>query len=378
MSICRHPSTSAVFTKLVNPLLCVIMILAILYVGQDTLKPFAFSCLMAILLISPCRYLERQGFHRGFATLISLLMALVLILVVSYFISNSIVSFRNDLPQMIQNINDLIGRAELWIQQKFHVSTEKMQDFIQSSTEKILPSTSAIVNTTVTTVTNFFFLGIVVFITTFLLLLYRGLIVLFFTSLFAKEYTERIHGIFSKTRYVIRSYIVGLCIEMIVVAIAYCTALFIIGVKYALILGVIGAILNLIPYLGIFMACILTALITLTTNSPGKVIWVVIALLIIHLTDSNILMPRIVGHKVKLNALVTIVGVIIGSALWGIPGTFMAVPFMAIMKVIFEDVEPLQPFAIIMGEDISVTPVIPHALKKLSHTVRKRTLKVKK
>jgi predicted PurR-regulated permease PerM len=165
---------------------------------------------------------------------------------------------------------------------------------------------------------------------------------------------------------------------MIVVAIAYCTALFIIGVKYALILGVIGAILNLIPYLGIFMACILTALITLTTNSPGKVIWVVIALLIIHLTDSNILMPRIVGHKVKLNALVTIIGVIIGSALWGIPGTFMAVPFMAIMKVIFEDVEPLQPFAIIMGEDISVTPVIPHALKKLSHTVRKRTLKVKK
>lgn len=377
MSVCRHPSTSAVFSKLVNPLLCIILILGILYFGQETLKPFAFSCLMAILLISPCRFFERQGFHRGIATLISILMALVVFLVVFYFISNSIVSFRSDVPQMVENINSLVQKAELWIQHKFHVSTEKMQAFVQSSTDKILPSTSSIVNTTVTTVTNIFFLGIVVFITTFLLLLYRGLIVLFFTSLFAKEYTEKIHGIFSKTRYVIRSYIVGLCIEMIIVAIAYCSALFIIGVKYALLLGVIGAILNLIPYLGIFMACILSALITLTTNSPGKVIWVVIALLIIHMTDSNILMPRIVGSKVKLNALVTIMGVIVGSALWGIPGTFMAVPFMAIMKVVFEDVEPLQPFAIIMGEDISIKPVISPALKKLSHTIRRKNLKGK-
>src|SRR5439155_9763139 len=172
-------------------------------------------------------------FPRGISTLISLLLALILFLVVFYFISNSIVSFRSDVPQMVQNINDLLSRSEHWIQQKFHVSTEKMQDFVQSSTDKILPSTSSIVNTTVTTVTSIFFIGIVIFITTFLLLLYRGLIVLFVTSLFAKEYTERIHGIFSKTRYVVRSYIVGLCIEMIVVAVAYCAALFIIGVKYA-------------------------------------------------------------------------------------------------------------------------------------------------
>src|SRR5689334_21319633 len=171
MAVCRHPSTSVIFTKLLNPLLVICIIFAILYVGQETLKPFAFSCLMAILLISPCSFFERQGFPRGIATLISLLMALVVFLFVFYFISNSIVSFRNDVPQMVENINGLVQKAELWIQQKFHVSTEKMQAFVQSSTDKILPSTSSIVNTTVTTVTNIFFIGIVVFITTFLVLL---------------------------------------------------------------------------------------------------------------------------------------------------------------------------------------------------------------
>ncbi|HEV7621018.1 MAG TPA: AI-2E family transporter, partial [Flavisolibacter sp.] len=331
MGICRDPSTSTVFAKLVNPLICVVIIFAILYVGRDILIPFSFSCLLALLLISPCHFFERQGCPRGIAALISLFLALMSFLVVFYFISNSLFSFKKDLPLMIDNLNQSLNQLENSIQKQFHVSTSKMQEFVNSSTKNVLPSTSSLINSTVTTVTNAFFVSIVIFITTFLLLLYRGLIVLFVTSLFAAEHTERILEIFLKTRFVIRSYIVGLFIEMLIVAIAYSSALFIIGVKYALLLGVIGAILNLIPYIGIFMACILSSLITLTTSSPGKIVWLVACLLIIHITDSNILMPKVVGAKVKLNALVTIMGVIIGSALWGIAGMFMAVPIMAIL-----------------------------------------------
>ncbi|MFL5789297.1 MAG: AI-2E family transporter [Flavisolibacter sp.] len=370
MSVCRHPSTSTVFSKLLNPLLCICIIFVILYVGQGILKPFAFSCLLAMLLISPCSFFERQGFPRGIAALISLIMALLVFFVVFYFISNSLLSFRNDIPLMIQNLNDAIHQLEVSVQSKFHLSTQKMQDLLKSSSSKVLPSTSSLMYTTVSTVKDVFFVSIVIFITTFLLLLYRGLIVLFFTSIFAEQYSNSIHDIFVKTRFVIRSYVVGLFIEMIVVATAYCTALFIIGVKYALLLGVIGAILNLIPYLGIFMACILSALVTLTTNSPEKIIWIVVCLLVIHLTDANILMPKIVGSKVKINALVTIMGVIIGSALWGIAGMFMAVPILAILKVIFEGIEPLAPFAIIMGDD--TTAPSRHVLKNIAQKVRSR------
>jgi predicted PurR-regulated permease PerM len=372
MAVCRHPSTSLVFTKLLNPLLVICIVFAILYVGQEILKPFAFSCLLAILLISPCKFFERQGFPRGFAALVCLILALLIFIVVFYFISNSLLSFKNDIPQMMQNLNDAIQQLEKSIQQKFNVSSQKMHDIVKNSTNKVLPSTSTLMFSTVSTVTNVFFVSIIIFITTFLLLLYRGLIVLFFTSLFAERYTENIHSIFFKTRFVIKNYIVGLFIEMIVVATAYCTALFLIGVKYALLLGVIGAILNLIPYLGIFMALILSSLITLTTTSPGKIIWIIAALLVIHLTDSNILMPKIVGSKVKINALVTIMGVIVGSAVWGIPGMFMAVPALAIMKVVFEGVEPLNAFAIIMGDDTTISS--RHVLKKIASKVKRKKL----
>src|ERR1700694_3601420 len=225
MGICRSSSLSGIFAKLVNPLLCLIIILALLYVGQEILKPLAFASLFALLLIAPCSFFERQGFPRGIAALICLLLGLLLFVVVFYFISHSIASFRKDLPMMEQNINQSIAQLELWAQHTFHLSKEDVQNFVQTSTDKVLPSTSAIVNTTVTTVTGLFFVGIVIFITTFLLLLYRSLIVHFFISLFADQYSERIRLIFSKTRFVIRSYIVGLVIEMVIVAVAYCSVL---------------------------------------------------------------------------------------------------------------------------------------------------------
>ena len=276
---------------------------------------------------------------------------------------------------MLQNINQSIIQMELWAQKTFHISRQNMQDFINSSSSEMLPSTSSIINQTVTTVTSLFFLGIILFITTFLLLLYRGLIVAFFMNLFADEYAKNVTNVFSKTQFVIRGYIVGLLIEMIIVAAAYATVFLLLGVKYALLLAVIGAILNIVPYLGVIITAALTALITLTTNSPGTVVWSVISIIIIHMIDSNILSPRIIGSRVKINALASIIGVITGSALWGLPGTFMAMPIIAIMKVVFEEIEPLRPFAILIGDDTEVKSLSKPVLNRIARSVSRKKIK---
>jgi predicted PurR-regulated permease PerM len=376
MGICRSASTSMVFAKLVNPLLCLIIGFALLYFGREILEPLAFACLVALLLITPCKFFEKQGFPRGISALISMLLAFIVFIVIFYYISISVVSFKQDLPLMIQNINESIRQLEMWAQKSFHVSRENMKSIVEDSTNNILPSTSSIINQTVTTVTNVFFLGIILFITTFLLLLYRGLIVKFFVMLCADEYTGNIHTILNRIQVVIRSYIVGLLVEMIIIAIAYCSVFLFLGVRYALLLGVIGAIVNIIPYLGVIITCVLTALITLTTNSPSTVMWSVVSIIIIHMLDTNILMPRIMISRVNINALTSIVGVITGSALWGLPGTFMAMPILAVLKVVFEEVEPLRPFAVLMGDDTDEgksfsKPVI----NKISRSVRGRKAK---
>jgi predicted PurR-regulated permease PerM len=367
--------TTSVYAKLVNPLLCVAITLGLLYYGQVVLKPLALSCLLAILLISPSRFFEKQGFPRGIAALMSLVMAIAIFAMIFYVISNSIISFRDDLPQMKANIDASIHQMQNWAQTRMHVSTEKMQEFMKSSTSNVIPKTSYIVNTALTTVSTAVFISILIMIQTFLLILYRSLIVRFFIMIFAREHSGVIYELFVKMRYVIRSYIVGLFIEMLIVAVAYCSVLFFLGVKYALLLGIIGAVLNIIPYLGILMACALSTLITLTTNSPSTVLWMIIAFIIIHMLDTNVLMPKIVGSKVKINALAAIVGVIIGTTMWGIPGTFMAVPIMAILKLIFEEVEQLQPFAVLMGDDTQVGSASGIVIKRISRTMRSKTKK---
>lgn len=367
-------TNSSIYTKLAPPLVCFTIIIILMYVGQGVLKPICFAGLLAILLISPSKLFERAGFPRGIAALMSLLLAIMIFIVLFYFLSNSIIQFKNDVPVLIERITDTLTRFELWAQDQFEISPEKMKDIVESTRTSITPSTSYIINT-ITSVSGTVFMSIIIAIYTFLLLMYRGLIVQFLISLFRKQNSEVVYSIVTKTRYVIRSYIVGLFIEMLVVATANCTIFFILGVKYALLLGIIAAILNIVPYLGIFSACILCTLITFTTNSLSTVIGVIISLIIIHMIDSNVLMTKIVGSKVKLNALATIIGVVFFSSTWGIAGTFLAIPIMAILKVIFDDVEAFHPFAVIMGDDAAVQSASGPVLKKIASTVRRTTKK---
>ena len=361
--------------RIANWLISALAILILLYVGQDVLKPLAFAVLLAILLISPCRLFEKAGFPRGVAALISLLLALVVFFVVFYYLSTAIISFKKDIPVLIERMQETLQHFKAWAIEKFNVSRERMDAFINDSGNSAVPSASAIINTTLTTVSSLIFHVIIIFIYTFLLLLYRGLIVTFFIRLFKNGHTEKIHRVLANIRYMIKGYIVGLAIEMLVVAALNCTAFFILGVRYALLLGIISAILNIIPYLGIFMACVFSTLITFTTNGTSTVIGLIISLIIIHMIDSNILMAKIVGSKVKMNALATIVGVISVSALWGIPGTFLAIPLLAMLKAVFEEVEPLQPYALLMGDDETVTSASKPVLRKLRNSVKLKKAK---
>lgn len=363
-------ASTSVYSRLVNPLLCIAITLGLLYYGQSVLKPLALSALLAILLTSPSRFFEKQGFPRAISALMVLLIAVVIFFLIFYVIMNAIVSFRDDLPQMKENINASVQQMSDWAKPRLAVSTQKMQEIIKASAANIVPKTSYVVNQALTTVSSVIIIGILIIIQTFLLLLYRGLIVVFFIQLFEDKYKLLISELFVQMRYVVRGYISALFIEMLIIAVANCTMMYLLGIKYALLLGIIAAVLNIIPYLGIIMGIGLSALISLTTNTPMTVLWMSISLIVIHMIDTNVLMPNLVRSRVNINALATIVGVIIGTTLWGVLGTFMAVPLLAIMKLVFEAIPQWQPFALLMGDDRDLTSVSRKAFRKVASRIR--------
>lgn len=371
MNICRVP-TNALFTRLLAPLLTLAVVLGLLYYTQIVLKPLALAALLALLLTSPCRFFEKQGFPRGYAALIVLLFSIVLFLIVFYFLFTSILSFRDDLPQMKQNIDASLLQLEALLGRWLHMPDTRIHEIVQSSQANLLPKTSFLINKTLTLGSVILFAGILLLITTFLLLIYRGLIVQFFLRLFADDHGGVIQGIFNKILYVIRSYITGLLIEMVIIAVAYTGVLLLLGVRYALLLGIIGAIINILPYVGVILMCVLTALVSVTTNTPATALWAILCIIVIHMIDSNILNPVIVGSKIRINALAAIVSVLSLAALWGLPGTFMALPLLAIAKVVLEEIPALQPLALLIGDDTKISSERNFIIRRIRQRVQKK------
>jgi predicted PurR-regulated permease PerM len=173
----------------------------------------------------------------------------------------------------------------------------------------------------------------------------------FLISVFLEENSLVVHEIVEQVQQILRKYITGLFIEMCIVSVVVCVAFWALGIKYSLLLGLITGLFNIIPYIGIFTATLISVLITFATAAAaGKVFLVLITLVITHLVDSNILLPAIVGSKVKINPLITVLGVVLGEMIWGVSGMFLSIPVIAVLKIIFDRIESLKPWGILLGE----------------------------
>jgi predicted PurR-regulated permease PerM len=183
-------------------------------------------------------------------------------------------------------------------------------------------------------------------------LFYQPILLEFIHRLFGKDYHNSVSEIIGQVKTVIQRYLFGLLIEAVLVAILDTAALLIFGIEYALLLGILGALLNMIPYIGGLVAVAMPMMVALVTKTPVYAIYVMIAYYIIQLIDNNFIVPKIVASKVKINALFSIIVVIAGNALWGIPGMFLSIPVLAIVKLVCDHIEPLKPWGFLLGDSM--------------------------
>jgi predicted PurR-regulated permease PerM len=187
-----------------------------------------------------------------------------------------------------------------------------------------------------------FYVFILIF--TFFILFYRRLLIRFITSVFHEDHSHVVMDIVENVQKILRQYIFGLLLEMVIVSGVAITVFYIIGIKYAALLGILVGLFNIIPYLGIFTALLLSTLITFATGTLSQTITVAVSVVGIHAVDANFLLPAIVGSKVRLNALITFIGIILGEMLWGLSGMFLSIPIIAIFKIIFDRIDGLKPW----------------------------------
>jgi len=151
---------------------------------------------------------------------------------------------------------------------------------------------------------------------------------------------------------IIKSYLVGLLIQITYITILLGGLLIMFGIKHAILIGAIFALLNLIPYVGALLGNIIGVVLTLSSTQEVTPIFIVIGTIaFVQFLDNNILMPRIVGSKVKINALATIVGVIVAGAIAGISGMFLSLPIIAVLKIVFDRTNNLKHWGVLLGDE---------------------------
>ena len=316
---------------------------------RDILAPIAFSLIVAILLNPLVNKLQKKKIGKILAISIALLIALLFVVGLFYFISAQMMKFGDNLPQLKAKFNEHFLQIQNWVAAKFNIPVAEQQKSITEG----LNSSKALVGKTLGNALGIVGFFVLVPIYVFLLLYYKTLLLNFIHESFAEENTSKVSEVLSETKAAIQSYMVGLLLEALVVAILNSVALLIIGVPYAILLGVIGALLNMLPYIGGIIAILLPVLIAAVTKDGFTApIAIVGAYAVIQFIDNNFLVPFLVSSRVKINAFFSIVVVLLGGALWGVSGMFLSIPFVAILKIIFDRLPDMKPWGKLLGDQV--------------------------
>lgn len=338
--------------RLACTLLSLMAIGYLVILGKEIMAPFLFACLFSVLLLPLAKFFEKKWrFRRNMASMAAVLLMVLCIGGLFYFLGAQMSRLADDWPQFKEQLNTSISDLQHWISRSFHISMTKQANYVKDATTKMVDTGASVAGATLVSVSSIVIFTVFTMIYTFFFLFYRGLILKFLVKVFKESNGGLVVEIIEQVQFIVRKYIVGLLIEMSIVSAVVSIIFSLMGVKYAVLLGVVTGIFNLVPYIGIFSAIILSALITFASAAAGKVLWVVIVLVIVHLLDSNLLLPLVVGSKVKINAMITVLGVVLGEMMWGIPGMFLSIPVIAVLKIIFDRIEPMQPWGLLLGED---------------------------
>jgi len=338
------------YLKIAQILIGIVAFFYILYIGRNIIIPVVFAFIISILLNPVVNWLHRKKVPRVLAITIALILAAALISGLVYFITSQIVQFGDTLPQLKEEFRTLFDKVLDWLSRAFGIRKDDVNNWLEGMKENGMGESTKMIGWTLTTTFNIISIVFLMPVYIFVILYYKPLFLEFFSRLFPSGQHGVVQEVLVESKSLTQRYLLGLMIETVIVAAMNCGGLMALGVQHAILLGVIGALLNLIPYIGLVIAMLLPALVVLATKSPVYVVWVVCLYTGIQLIDNNLIVPKIVASKVKINALISIIAVLVGGALWGVAGMFLSLPVTAIAKVICDRIEPLKPWGFLLGD----------------------------
>jgi predicted PurR-regulated permease PerM len=338
--------------KVTYILLSVILFMYGLIAIRNFLYPIAFGFLLAYLLLPVANWLEKRGLPRVLANFITIISSLAIIVNLILFVSGKIIGFAHNmgplLDKAIKNLSEMISS----LGQNFGFDPDNLKSIIEEHSKSFLATSGDFFQEVFTTTTTTAVVIGLMPVYIFLFLYYRTKFAYFLLKIVPPDRKPEMVIIMREISKVAARYMGGVLIVVMILMILNSLGLWIIGIKHPIPLGIISALFNFIPYFGTLVGGAVPLLYAfLIENDPVLVLRVIIMFIIIQFLENNILTPNIVGGNVKINPFFIITGLVGASMIWGIPGMLLIVPFLAIIRIIFSRIEPLKPWAYLLGQE---------------------------
>ena len=346
-------TTSAAATSL--RIIAAAIVCTCIYYASSIIITLICSVGIAFVLDPGVKVLERLRLPRWLASLLMVLLTLSILYLAIYLVYDRIVAFLDDLPKFAARVKQIIAHIQ--------VTTRNLQQ----STSSMLPASSdanlpavrlqqespwgqfllrGIGSLYALTVTVMFIPFLVFFMLTSKDQIWSATLNLF--SLERRQQAETVlHGI-SK---MVREYVLGNLLVALVSAGIITPVFAVIELRYALLMGPLAAFLSMVPYIGVALGMLPPMLIALVQfDRMEPFLTIALTVVIVHFLAVNVLTPKLVGHRVRLNALTVTIAMMFWGWLWGGIGLVLAVPLTAALKAVCDNVRTLKPYGDWMGE----------------------------
>lgn len=322
-----------------------------LYLARTILVPVAIGALLAALLSSLCVRLEKRGLKRGVAALIcvaSLVLVAGGIIFLLYWQSSDLVQ---DVDGIKQRLSTFVNQARQLISNKLGIDPRQQKALMEKQTSGGGEGAS-LVTTILSSAMGVAVDMVLVVVYAYLLLYFRDHMKRFVLRLAKKDQQAEAREVMDQSTDVAQRYLMGLFTMIAMLWVLYGIGFSIVGVKQAIFLAILCGLLEMIPFVGNLTGSLLTILVSLAQGADSQVIvGIVIVYCIVQFTQTYLLEPLVVGSEVSVNPLFTILVIVVGEAVWGVPGMILALPALGVVKVICDHVEPLKPYGFLIGQE---------------------------
>ncbi len=306
------------------------------------LSPFFISVLLAYIVKPVAGKLSERKIPTGISILIVYLVFLLMLATICIFLipelSANIRELMNTLPNFIQSYEKLFYsvlssiKASKW--------SDDVKGLIFSQIEN---GTAAVQNYLIVMLKNgldfivdavrIFFDLTIAMIITYYVIKDADKFKEFALSLLPGKWRNGLVGTGKEINRILANFIQGQLLIALLVGALETIGLMLVKMKYPLVLGMVGGLANIIPYFGPYIGAIPAVAVALTI-SPMKAFWSIVVFVVVQQLDNNFISPKIIEGKLGLHPVATIFAVLVGGEFFGILGMLLAVPVMAILRVI--------------------------------------------